>query len=77
MVKSVLIVKKMSLCLWSNSLIQHFVSFRLFSSAAVVNKLISLGIVSTLEKSMESYSNNHDVMYAASLTCFRLAAYGR
>jgi len=51
-------------------------TFRLFSSAGV-NKLVSLGFVSTLEKSMESYSNNHEVMWAASWTCYNLARYGR
>ena len=53
------------------------ISFRLFSSAAAVNKLISLGIISTLEKIMEPYSNNHEVMWAASWTCYNLAEYGR
>ena len=53
------------------------ISFHLFPSAAGVNKLIRLGIVSTLEKIMESHSNNHDVMWPASDTCDSLARFGR
>ena len=55
--------------------IPTFHLFRLLSSDGT-NEL-SLGIVSILEKIMESHSNNNDVMWAASLTCWKLAEYGR
>lgn len=54
---------------------QHFISFRLLSLADA-SELIRLGIISILENSIEYHSKNHDVMWAASFTCWGLINWG-
>lgn len=51
-------------------------SFSCFSSDGK-EQLIELGIVLVLEKILESYTNNHDVTWAACTACYCLALMGK